>query len=58
MKISIVFIILLFQNVFCNVDRTWWKNATLYQVLLPSFMDGDGDGIGDLKGKLKINIII
>ncbi|XP_065223403.1 maltase 1-like [Planococcus citri] len=35
---------------YTTIDRTWWKNTTLYQVLLPSFMDGDGDGYGDLKG--------
>ncbi|WP_437312964.1 glycoside hydrolase family 13 protein [Sorangium sp. So ce385] len=28
----------------------WWRNAVIYQIYLPSFADGDGDGIGDLAG--------
>lgn len=30
----------------------WWKNAIYYRVLVDSFMDSDGDGLGDLKGKI------
>ena len=28
----------------------WWRGATIYQVYLRSFADGNGDGIGDLTG--------
>jgi len=33
------------------VARTaWWQGAVVYESHLPSFRDGDGDGIGDLAG--------
>ncbi|WP_026691340.1 glycoside hydrolase family 13 protein [Alteribacter aurantiacus] len=32
------------------MERKWWKEAVVYQVYPRSFMDSNGDGIGDLKG--------
>ncbi|CAM2900688.1 alpha-glucosidase [Paenibacillus sediminis] len=32
------------------MNRTFWKEAVVYQIYPRSFMDSNGDGIGDLKG--------
>ncbi len=34
-------------------DIPWWKRGVIYQVAVPSYMDSDGDGYGDLRGLLK-----
>lgn len=32
------------------MNKAWWKEAVVYQIYPRSFMDGNGDGIGDLRG--------
>ena len=31
-------------------DRTWWRDGVLYQIYPRSYMDTNGDGVGDLRG--------
>lgn len=32
------------------MEKTWWKEAVVYQIYPRSFCDSNGDGIGDLNG--------
>ncbi|XP_065212327.1 maltase A1-like [Planococcus citri] len=32
------------------IDKAWWKHDLTYGIFLKSFMDSNGDGIGDFKG--------
>lgn len=34
------------------MSRPWWKEAVVYQIYPRSFMDANGDGVGDLQGIL------
>ncbi|MGB8956847.1 MAG: alpha-glucosidase [Tumebacillaceae bacterium] len=35
------------------MNKTWWKEAVVYQVYWRSFYDTDGDGFGDLQGVIE-----
>ncbi|MFC0469796.1 alpha-glucosidase [Halalkalibacter kiskunsagensis] len=32
------------------MEKAWWKESVVYQIYPRSFMDANGDGIGDLRG--------
>ncbi|WHZ03933.1 alpha-glucosidase [Neobacillus sp. YX16] len=36
-----------------KMNDQWWKKSVVYQIYPRSFMDGNGDGIGDLQGILE-----
>ncbi|MFM2031040.1 MAG: hypothetical protein RI927_660, partial [Actinomycetota bacterium] len=38
------------EHTFLKGDKNWWRQAVIYQIYPRSFADGNGDGIGDLKG--------
>lgn len=34
-------------------EKSWWREAIIYQLWLPSFMDSDHDGLGDFGGLIQ-----
>lgn len=33
-----------------ELDTEWWKHTIIYELIVNSFKDSNGDGIGDIKG--------
>ena len=40
------------------VNLKWWQNSTIYRCYVTSYVDSDGDGIGDFKGYFALLILI
>lgn len=55
LKFSLL-ILLVYQLLSCtrnensNQEKTWWKETVFYEIYMPSFKDGNGDGYSDFKG--------
>ena len=37
-------------------ELAWWQKTLIYHVYLPSYMDSDNDGYGDIKGRIVLII--
>ncbi|GFO34016.1 neutral and basic amino acid transport protein rbat [Plakobranchus ocellatus] len=51
--IAVVAIVLTYPQCREPQPRDWWQKTVIYRVYVPSFLDSDCDGIGDLEGVRK-----
>jgi trehalose-6-phosphate hydrolase len=51
--VAFLFVYLLFscKNEYAGkIENTWWKETVFYEIYMPSYKDGNGDGYSDFKG--------
>jgi maltose alpha-D-glucosyltransferase / alpha-amylase len=41
------------EGCFCMIDDLWYKNGVIYCLSVGTYMDANGDGVGDFKGLLR-----
>lgn len=51
-KMFWVFVVCVLGGAAGSMGPQWWDSAVYYRMLVDSFRDSDGDGLGDLKGEL------
>ena len=51
--VAFLFVYLLFscKNEYAGkIENIWWKETVFYEIYMPSYKDGNGDGYSDFKG--------
>lgn len=52
-----LFVVWVVGRVMGDVAPQWWDSAVYYRMMVDSFRDGDGDGLGDLRGEGIFNAV-
>ena len=50
MLVVAIVVIVLTPKCPARPEQHWWQEGVVYSVQVASYLDSDGDGIGDLKG--------
>lgn len=53
--ITVVALVLIYPKCKSPDSRSWWQNEVIYRIYVRSYKDSNGDGVGDLDGKITNN---